>query len=166
MNILKAEAGDLVEVLFLMKECVEDLNDNGFKHWNNAYPGTSYLTQAIENGKVYIYKERGIAKGMVILNDEQPVDYKGIEWKVSDDKVLYLNFLAVHPNWQKQSIAKSLLEYSELYAKENGYAAVRGDIYSGLPAADVMYSDLGFDKTGQFHTEFQAAPYFAYEKDL
>ncbi len=166
MNILKAEAGDLVEVLFLMKECVEYLNDEGFKHWNNAYPGTRYLKQAIDNGNVYIYKDKGIAKGMVILSTEPPEDYKNIEWQINNDKVLYLNFLAVHPIWQKLGIDKSLVEYTELYAKDNGYAAVRSDIYSGLPTANDMYSDLGFNKTGQFHTGFQTAPYFAFEKGL
>jgi GNAT superfamily N-acetyltransferase len=165
MNITKAEQGDLVEVLFLMKECVEDLNHNGFKHWNNAYPGSDTLIKAIEEGTLYVYRDNGIAKGMIILSVDEPKDYKKVEWKTNNNKVLYLKYLTVHPLWQNKGIAKSLMEYAELYAKDNSFEAMRVDIYSGLQAAEKI-SELGFNQAGQFHTDFQTSPYFAYEKGL
>ncbi len=164
MNIIKAEHGDLVEVLFLMKECVEDLNYKGFKHWNNAYPGSGILIQAIKDGSLYLYKDNGISKGMIILSTDAPKDYEKIKWQLNSNKILYLKFLTVHPLWQKKGVAKSLVEYAELYAKDNGFDAMRVDIYSGLESAEKMCGDLGFNHSGEFHTDFQKSPYFAYEK--
>lgn len=166
MNIIKAEHGDLVEVLFLMKECVEDLNYRGFKHWNSAYPGSGMLIQSIQNGNLYVYKDAGITKGMIILSNDEPEDYKKIKWQLNSKKILFLKFLAVHPIWQNKGIAKSLVEYAELYAKDNGYDAMRVDMYSGIESAEKMCGDLGFNHTGEFHTDFQITPYFAYEKGL
>lgn len=166
MNIIKADFKDLVEVLFLMKECVEDLNQNGFKHWNNAYPGSDILKTAIDNGNLYVYKEGGISKGMVIFSNEEPEEYKNIKWNTNGSKVLYLKFLAVHPNWKDKNIDKSLLEYAELYAKDNGFAAVRVDVYSGMQNADKVCSGQGFSLSGEFRSSFQESPYHAYEKGL
>jgi GNAT superfamily N-acetyltransferase len=166
MKIVKAEPGDLVEVLFLLQVCVDDLNQNGFKHWNNAYPGSEIMVKAIENNSLFIYKELGVAKGMVILSDEQPDEYKKIEWQSNASKVMFLKFLAVHPMWQHHGIAKKLVSHAEQVAREKNYTALRVDIYSGLPSSENMFTDVGFNKTGQFHSTFQTAPYLAYEKSL
>ena len=166
MKIVKAEPNDLVEVLFLLQICVEDLNQKGFKHWNSAYPGSEAMVKAIESGSLYIYKENEVSKGMIILSDEQPDEYNGIPWKANNSKVIYLKFLAVHPLWQNTGIAKKLVVFSEQQAREQGYSAIRVDIYSGLPSASHMFTDNGFTMAGQFHSTFQTSPYHAYEKSL
>lgn len=166
MKILKATPNDLVEVLFLLKECVSDLNSNGLKHWNNAYPGADAMVKAIENGTLFLFKEIGISKGMVTVSEESPKEYDNIEWQAREGKVLYIKHLAVHPQWQGKGIAKKMVEYIEQYANENGFSALRVDIYGGIGGADKLCKDLGFNKTGQFHSEFQSVPYLAYEKGL
>lgn len=166
MKILKATPKDLVEVLFLLKECVSDLNSNGLKHWNNAYPGADAMIKAIEEGSLFLFKELGILKGMVTVNEEAPEEYNNIEWQSNAEKILYIKNLAIHPNWQGKGIAKKLVETVEEYAKDKSYKALRVDIYSGIGAAEKLCEDLGFNKTGEFHTNFQATPYFAYEKGL
>ncbi|MBN2486735.1 MAG: GNAT family N-acetyltransferase [Bacteroidales bacterium] len=166
MKIVKAEPNDLVEVLFLLQVCVNDMNQNGFKHWNNAYPGSETMIEAINNGTLFLYKDKGVSQGMVVLSDEQPEEYQNIEWQASNDKVMYLKFLAVHPLWQGKGIAKMLIGFAEQFAREHEYTALRADIYSGLPSANGMFADSGFSQTGQFHSSFQTAPYHAYEKSL
>ncbi len=166
MKIVQAVQNDLVEVLYLLKECVSDMNEKGFNHWNNSFPGSEIMTKAIETGSLFLYKELGIAKGMVILNEEEPEEYKKIDWQVTADKVLYIKYLAVHPNWQGHGIAKKLVGYAEQYARERGYKAIRMDLYSGMEASGRFSDDLGFKKTGQFHSTFQQAPYLALEKSL
>lgn len=166
MKIVKAGQNDLIDVLFLLDVCVYDLNQKGFKHWNSSFPGSEIMIKAIESGSLYLYKENGVAKGMVVLSDEQPDEYKGIEWQAGNSKVMYLKFLAVHPLWQNKGIAKKIVGFAEQFAREHEYSAIRVDIYSGLPSASHMFADNGFSKTGQFHSTFQTAPYLAYEKSL
>lgn len=166
MKIVQAVPNDLVEVLFLLKECITDMNEKGFKHWNNSFPGAEVMSKAIASGSLFIYKELELAKGMVILNEEEPEEYKNIEWQVSAEKVLYIKYLAVHPNWQRHGIAKKLIGYAEQFARERGFKALRMDLYSGLEASGRFSDDMGFKKTGQFHSTFQQAPYLALEKSL
>jgi GNAT superfamily N-acetyltransferase len=166
MKIQQAVPQDLVEVLYLMKVCVSDMNEQGQKHWNNAYPGQEFLITAIEKGSLYTYKDLEVVKGMVVLSDEEPEEYKNIEWVGKGDKVLFIRFLAVHPTWQGKGIAKRLVEYAEGYSKDHGYTSIRVDIYSGVPGAEKLCIDLGFNQTGQFHSPFQQTPYFAFEKSL
>jgi GNAT superfamily N-acetyltransferase len=165
MKIVKAEPNDLVEVLFLLQMCVTDMNQNGFKQWNNAYPGSDLMIDAINKDSLYLYKENEVAHGMIVLSDEQPEEYKNIEWQAKGPKVLYLKYLAVHPIWHGTGVAKKLVGFAEQFAREHEYSALRVDIYSGLPA-EHMFAEIGFSKTGQFHSTFQTAPYHAYEKSL
>lgn len=166
MKILKATHNDLVEVLFLLKECVSDLNSNGLKHWNNAYPGADNMIKAIESETLYLLKEKGVAKGMVTLGMESPEEYKNIEWKTDSDKIIFIKFLAVHPRWENTDIAKKLIEFVEQYASDNNFSALRIDVYGGIEMAEKLFDDTGFNKTGQFHSSFQSTPYYAYEKGL
>lgn len=166
MKILQAKKQDLVEVLYLLKVSVSDMNEKGQKHWNSAYPGTDYIVESIENESLYIYKDKGIAKGMVVLSNEEPEEYKNIEWQGKGDKVLFIRFLIVNPQWQNAGIAHKLMEYAEEYSKDKGYNTIRVDIHSGVPGAEKLCTDGGFNQTGQFHSSFQQAPYFAYEKSL
>ncbi|HBH50110.1 MAG TPA: hypothetical protein DDX98_15805 [Bacteroidales bacterium] len=166
MKIQQAVAQDLIDVLYLMKVCVSDMNEKGQKHWNNAYPGTDFLIKSIEENSLFIYKDVETVRGMIVLNEEEPEEYKNIEWQGKGEKILYLRFLAVHPNWQGKGIAKRLVEYSEGYAKDHSYSSMRVDIYGGIDGSEKLCTDLGFSQTGQFHSKFQQTPYYAYEKSL
>jgi GNAT superfamily N-acetyltransferase len=166
MKIIQAVTNDLVEVLYLLKECVADMNDKGIKHWNNSFPGSEIMSKAIEAGSLYLYKETELAKGMVILNEEEPEEYKKIDWGTKSEKVLYIKYLAVHPQWQGQGIARKLVAFAEEFAREHGYQVLRTDLYSGLEASGRFSEDLGFTKSGQFHSSFQQAPYLALQKSL
>ena len=65
MNILQAAPNDLIDVLYLLKDCVSDMNGKGHKHWNSAYPGTDFIREAIDKKTLYLYKDKRITKGMV-----------------------------------------------------------------------------------------------------
>lgn len=166
MNIVKAVQNDLVEVLFLLRECILDLNNKGLKHWNNSFPGTELIQRELDNGLIFLYKEKGVAKAIMTLTGEEPEEYKHVDWKSSNEKILYLLRLAVHPRWQDTDIARKMVEFAEKYAKENGYSTIRLDVFSGDTANAKIYAETGFKETGEFHSSFQKIPYSCYEKGL
>lgn len=166
MKILQAAPIDLIDVMYLTKVCVSDMNYKGQKHWNNAYPGTDFLVESIKNKNLFIYKDLGVAKGMVVLSSNEPEEYKDIEWKGKKEGILFLHFLTVHPNWQGEGIAKRLIEFAESYAKDNSFSTMRVDVFSGVDGAEKLCVGMGFNQAGQFHSKFQQTPYFAYEKSL
>ncbi|MBN1116411.1 MAG: GNAT family N-acetyltransferase [Bacteroidales bacterium] len=166
MKVLKAEPSDLVEVLYLLEVCVLDLNRKGFKHWNSAYPGVENMNSAIEEGSLYLYKEKGVAKGIIVFSDSEPEGYNNLGWKSDGKKPLFLKFIAVHPLWTGKGIASELIHAAEIFAKENNYSAIRVDAYSGIQSALKLYTELGYSEVGEYHSTFQEAPYIAYEKGL
>lgn len=166
MKIHKATPQDLIEVLYLLNASVTEMNQEGLKHWNSAYPGVDLMVKSIESETLHLLKDNGIAKGMVILSTDEPEEYKNIEWQGKDDKVLFIRFLIVHPKWKVSNIASMLVEYAENFAKEQSYSTIRIDVYSGIKGADELCTGNGFNQTGQFHSSFQQTPYFAYEKSL
>lgn len=166
MKIVKAIPSDLVEILFLLKECVSDLNTKGLKHWNSSFPGSDAMVKAIDDGVLYLYKELGIAKGFAIISEEEPEEYKKLDWGTSSEKTLFIKFLDVHPLFQGNGIAKKIIEYLENYASSNAFSSIRVDIYGALGSANELYTELGYANSGEFHSSFQATPYVAFEKGL
>ena len=113
MEILQAKPDDLIEILFLIRQCVKDMNLKGMKHWNSSYPGTEDISKDLSNEAIYLVKDKGICLGMVTINEVQPDDYKDIKWSDNNSKVLYMKRMAVHPYWQGKGIGKMLVEFTE-----------------------------------------------------
>ncbi|MBN2349710.1 MAG: GNAT family N-acetyltransferase [Bacteroidales bacterium] len=166
MDILKAELPDLVEIMYLVKQCVIDMNAKGLKNWNTFYPGGKVLVHDLEKKSVFLVKDKGVCKGMITLNNIIPEEYKDINWQNKSDKVLYIHNLAVHPNWQDKGIAKMLLEFAEKYAQENGYTHLRLDIFSKDIVAQELITGNAYIKSGEFYSDYQKTPFVCYEKSI
>lgn len=54
-----------------------------------VYPTRKVAETALQNGVLYVYEENGDVLGSIILNRQQPDEYKKIEWvsKALDEKV-------------------------------------------------------------------------------
>ncbi len=166
MEIKQASLGDLADVLFLLRDCITDMNTNGLKQWNSAYPGTEIMKNDVEKGTLYIFTDLGIAKGMINLSDEIPDEYKEINWKGKSDKILYINRFAVNPIWKNTDIAEQLMAFAEKYAKENKFSGIRLDVLDSYPVDNSFFTSKEYDFAGEFHSSFQKIPYSCYEKNL
>ena len=133
MEIKQASSIDLVDVLFLLKQCVLDMNMKGLKQWNSAYPSPELIKDDIEKGTLYIYSEMKILQGMVNLSEEPSEEYKDITWKENTTKALYIKRFAVHPIWIESEVPVNLMNFAEKYAAENNYTAIRMDILDSYP---------------------------------
>jgi hypothetical protein len=166
MEIKQATSYYLIDVLYLLKECIIDMNSKGLKQWNSAFPGPELIKKDIENGGLYLYTNLGIAMGMINLTDENPAEYQDIKWKGKDTKQLFLNRFAVHPLWLESDIPQKLIEFAENYAKENKYTGIRMDVLDNYPVSKAFFDSKNFELAGEFHTDFQKMPYMCYEKNL
>ena len=166
MEILQAKPDDLIEILFLIRQCVKDMNLKGMKHWNSSYPGTEDISKDLSNEAIYLVKDKGICLGMVTINEVQPDDYKDIKWSDNNSKVLYMKRMAVHPYWQGKGIGKMLVEFTEEYGKKNDYSSIRLDTLSSNQAETKLYTGSEFDEVGNFYSTFQKTPFTCYEKKI
>lgn len=166
MEIIQASSYDLIDILFLLKQCILDMNKKGFKQWNSAYPGPEIIKEDIEKGTLYIFRDLGIAKGIINLSDEIPEEYTQIGWKGKSDKVLYIKRFAVHPLWKHTDISDKLMVFAEKYAKDNKFKGIRLDVLDTYPADEKFFSERNYNHAGDFHSEFQKIPYACFEKNL
>lgn len=166
MEIIQAKPDDLIEILFLIRQCVKDMNLKGMKHWNSSYPGTDDITKDLTGEGIYLAKDKGICLGMVTINEVEPDDYKGIRWSDNNSKILYLKRMAVHPDWQGKGVGKMLVEFAEDYAKKNNYSSIRLDTLSSNQLETQLYTSSKYDEVGEFHSIFQKTPFKCYEKKI
>jgi GNAT superfamily N-acetyltransferase len=166
MEILQARPSDFIEILYLLKVCILDMNQKGLKHWNNTYPGSERIQQDLAGGLIYLAKEKGVCKGMITLAEREPPDYQQIAFQSGVKKPLFLQHLAVHPRWQGKGIARQLIAFAEKVAKERGFDAVRLDVYKISETARHFCEEQNFKEVALFHAAYQQIPYLCYEKKL
>ena len=166
MEIVKAKPSDLVEILYLVRVCIKDMNSRGIKHWNSAYPDAELLQKDLSDESIYLAKDKGVCKGMISLVTSQPEEYKEVEDEDKGSKTLYVLRLAVHPGWQGQGIAGMMIDFSEKYAKENGFKCIQLDVFSQEIKGVEVYTERNYSEVGKFYSNFQKTPFICYEKKL
>jgi GNAT superfamily N-acetyltransferase len=166
MEIMQAKELDFIEILYLLRVCILDMNEKGLKHWNSVYPSPDMIRDDLAKSTIYLIKDKGICKGMVTLDSVEPEDYKGIQWPSSARKPLFLHRLAVHPNWQGQGIARMLLNFAEEYASKNGFDSLRIDVNSTSIHARNLCKKQMFNEAGNFYSAFQQQPFICYDKKI
>lgn len=166
MEIKQARDKDLIEILYLLKVCIADMNRKGFKHWNSAYPDAESIKSDLAEGSVYVLKDKGVCKGMMTLKDTEPEEYRQIKWPGDSSRPLYLHRIAIHPKWQGLGLAKDLIHFADDFVRKNGYNCIRLDVFSPSEHAIQLFEKQHFDEIGSFHTSYQQIPYVCYEKLL
>jgi GNAT superfamily N-acetyltransferase len=166
MEIVQAKDSDFIEILYLLRVCIMDMNEKGQKHWNSAYPGPDLIQADLERSSIYVMKDKGVCKGMVTLDSEEPEEYKGIQWTHKARNPLYIHRLAVHPVWQGQGIARKLILFSEEFAMRNGYDALRVDVFSDSMHARNLCNKNSFKEAGNYLSFFQQQPFICYDKKI
>lgn len=161
MSIIKAAPSDLIEALFLFKAYVQEMNCQGWFHWEFH---NSMLKNDIENNVMFLYKENEVCLGMISLNTEEKPEYKTIHWSETSSKPLIAQRLIVHPNWRNQGIAKKLLAFAEEHARENGFTSLRLDVFAENEEAVALYHHLNFSMLGEIKFHYQQVPFYCFEK--
>jgi len=166
MEISPAKPSELIEILFLLKVCILDMNAKGFRHWNSSFPNTELVVNDLKCGSIFLAKDKGVCKGMVTLNKQEPEEYKSVAFKAKSTKPLYLQNMVVHPTWQGKGIGNQMVDFAQDYARENGFDCIRLDVFKPGEIARQLYEKKSFKEVASFHTEYQKIPFICYEKQL
>jgi len=166
MPVIQASEKYLMDVMFLLRKCVEDMNRRDMFHWNNSYPSSRIILDDIRNGTLYIYMENGVCRGMIVINESPADEYADIGWKTDPENVLIVHRLAVNPVFQGKGIGRKLMEFAVQYAVESGYSSIRLDVIGSNQEANKLYRGMGFRKAGSFRFPFQETPFNCFELGL
>lgn len=164
MQVEKANAGNILEVMYLLQHCIEDFNKNSVYQWNSAYPDYFKLLREVENNTLYIIKNKGVCIGTITFDEQQESVFDKVEWKNKNDKFIVIHRIAVFPTWQKKGIGRKLIEFAEAYATENGYKSIRLDVASSSEHLIKLYESIGYAFTGEVLYPKQKEPFKCLEK--
>ena len=166
MEVVLAEPLDLVEILYLISQCVIDMNEKGEMQWNTVTPSAHTIIDEIKKKNIYLVKDKGVCKGLLNITDIQPEHYKEINWGSNTSKVLYIRYMAIHPYWLNKGIDKLLIEFAEKYAKKNNFTNIRLSAFQNNQLKTNFYNQEKYQKKGEFFDQYQKTPFVCYEKKI
>lgn len=111
-----------------------------------VYPTRRDAEKALQDGALYVYQENGVVMGSIILNGQQPDEYRKINWpsQADDEEVNVIHLLMVRPCAGGKGIGSALVNYAVEIARKHSCTAVRLDTgEQNIPAAS-LYKKLGF----------------------
>ena len=153
--------------------CIEDarlrLKESGSKQWNapDGYPRRIDLYNDIMNANCYINIKNDVIAGVVVYEGKEPeYDNPYGNWLTNGDNYLTIHRLATRTSFQNAGIAKELMEYAEVYAKETKRDSIRIDTHPKNLAVQHLALTLNYTLCGYvFYSRIQEeAKRLIYEK--
>ena len=146
--IRKAILSDLNIIKKIAESCAQNMISNNIFQWNENYPSKNIFKKDISNKNLYVFEDGSLVKGCIVLSKQKDLVYNDISWLTKDYKNLYIHRLAVHPDYQKMGLAKSMMDYAENYAIKNNYVSIRLDTFSKNPRNIKFYEIRGYINLG------------------
>ena len=169
LKMTLAGMDDFGRIEKLYGDCIADLNKKGIHQWDERYPNTATITDGIHSGCQYLFEEEHALIGSIILNQIQSEQWNSMPWKYALGKVLIMHTLAIDPAVQGKGYGQSALDACIAFGVDNGYAAMRLDVFSENPAAIRLYEKNGFERVGEVIFPFKPEGhqvYRCYERTL
>ncbi len=166
MEIIKAGKDNLIDVVYMFREVVKDMNKRGLYHWNTGYPNPEIVGKDLEDGNLYMVMANYVCIGAIVMNNSSSPEFNTIDWKSNGEKVLYIHRMAVHPMWRGKGVTEKMLGFAEKYGKENGYTSIRLDVYDSNDHRISVIKNRKFDEVGKLQFEYQKTPFTCFEKGL
>ena len=166
MIIKGALSNQKSEIYKLLQACGADMRANGIMQWNENYPLISHVEADIKNGGMYCMMDETKIAGIVVMDENQSPEYKGLAWKWTKTPILVIHRFAVHPSYQKSGIGKKLMDFALDFALKNNYKNIRLDAYSQNERTLKFYLNRGYEKVGEIYFPFRTEHFNCYEKNL
>jgi ribosomal protein S18 acetylase RimI-like enzyme len=160
-----ATNNDIKRILDITRACTLAMDVEGVFQWNSHYPSEEVFLKDVSIGALYVFQIKNDICGCIMFSDEKDVPYDSVRWLTPDNHNLYIHRLAVHPNFQKQGIARSLMDFAEAFAIKHQYYSVRLDTFSQNPRNIRFYEARNYKQVGDVYFPKQSTfPFHCYEK--
>ena len=160
--IRKAAAEDISFVEEIYNEITSNEEIIKFTQWmKGLYPTVLTAQKSFEEGTLFVSENDGVITGAVILNHEQPEEYKKLKWSIEaeGEKVLVIHTLCIKPSFSKMGLGQKFIIFAENYAKELGCTTIRLDTNDkNIPGAN-LYKKMGYNHVGNADFNFQGLKY-------
>merc|ERR1712062_268712 len=154
----------VADVKRITEACAEDMISAGIEQWNKDYPSLEIITKDAQDGNLFGYETDGKIVGSVMFSMIKDHFYSNINWKTKDSNHIYVHRLAVHPHYQRQGIARQLMDFGENLGGEKGCCSVRLDTFSLNPRNNKFYKNREYLYCGDVYFDHKSnAPFYCFE---
>lgn len=110
------------------------------------YPTVKDAEKAINSGTLYVYEEKGVIAGSIIIDKIQPKEYAKIAWKqtLPNNEIAVIHLLLIRPSMAGKGIGTTFVEFAAKYAKSVSCKVLRLDTGSQNTPAVSLYLKSGF----------------------
>ena len=125
-----------------------------YARWQKGkHPTSEGIKTFIEEGSMYLRREKGVIIGAMALSMRQGEEYHAVAWSrnAADDEVAVIHLLAVSPDRQSTGIGSEMVLEAIQLAKTQGMKAIRLDALASNTPAHRLYERLGFVNRGVQH---------------
>jgi ribosomal protein S18 acetylase RimI-like enzyme len=162
--IRQAKASEIVQLIAITKSCAAHMIANGIYQWNENYPNIKAFEQDLERGELYVLYAQDTLLGCITISNIKDSEYEAISWLTQDINHYYIHRLAVSPAFQKQGHARTLMDFAESFAKQNGAVSLRLDTFSQNKRNQRFYENRGYQRLGNIYFPKQSQnPFYCYE---
>lgn len=164
MEIKKAKMEQIDTLMKIIKLAVADMHEQGVYQWDHTYPSKEIISEDVRKGNLYTYVDENIIKGFVVLDEYQDKEYEKVQWKYTQGKQLIVHRLCVSPKYKGKGIATRLIEYADIYGRDNNYSSIRLDTFIGNERARRLYEKEGYNMVGELN--FRLGIFHCFEKPI
>ena len=135
----------------ILEQCGLDMQAKfGLSHWIPAYP-LERLREDAQVKSVYAVYDHDRIIATFTIGMQVPYYYTASIWQNPDAKALYVNHLAVLPEYQGKGVGTWCMQTTEQLAIAEGCDAVRLDAYDQHVKLHEFYRRLGYQERGTAH---------------
>lgn len=166
LKIEKGNLSNIDEIFQLYQDAKEELDKHGIFQWTKNYPTRSIVEADLRNKVLFVLKNNEEIIGAITISEDQEAEYKNINWKFNETKVLVIHRLVIAPQFQRNGYAKKLMDFAENLAKENNYTSIKLDAYSKNENVVRFYEKRKYCIRGEIYFPERTFPFYAMEKEI
>ena len=155
MEIRQAKESQLLEVLYIVRECAFQLQEKGVKYWHNSHADYAEILKDILDKRVFVLLYRKMVVGTATVKQDP-----------EGNGIMKVSRLAVLPSFQRRGFAKELLKYAVDEAKTHSAKTLRGVTPIDDTSTNQLFEQAGFAFKSTTSTSESDPPRVIFEKLL
>lgn len=159
-----ANCDDLISINNIFLDAIQNMNAQNIFQWDELYPTLDIIKNDIRNNHMYVYLINDKPVSVVVINEQQELEYDTVNWTYTDEKIYVIHRLCVDAKVQGQGIGRKTMLLAEAEAIKKGYSSIRLDTFSQNPFALRLYKTLGYKCVGEIN--FRKGKFYCFEKLL
>lgn len=164
MEIRKGRIEEVKIIMNIIKNSILQMESENIYQWDEIYPDEDTIVDDINSQTLYVYTDENTIKGFMVINRDQDEQYEALKWDYNLGRHLVIHRLCIDSRYQRKGIAKTLLEYADMFGKQNKYESIRLDAFIQNKRACNMYEKAGYRKVGI--VTFRKGDFYCFEKGL